>query len=297
MFIGEIAAIIGSCLWSTGSMFFTASVKRIGVLSLNLFRTFVAAIFLLAATLVIFGTPFPEPPTTSAIFWLALSGVVGLGVGDLFYFSSLKASGARITMLFLSLAPPFSAIIERIVVGETMSPLGFLGMFVTIFGVSWVVSERKFKENGEASERVTTPGMFYGTMMAFCQAGGLVFSKMGLETVNALTGTLIRMITSVVVLFAFVVAFRKWDVIKRVFANKEGAAFAVGGAFFGPFLGVTMSLLAVKYTKASVAMTLLSTTPITILPFAILINKERVSPRAALGAFVAVLGVTLLFLR
>ena len=68
------------------------------------------------------------------------------------------------------------------------------------------------------------------------------------------------------------------------------------GAFFGPFLGVSFSLIAVKYTETGVAATLMALAPVFIIPPAILIQKERVSTRAVLGAIVAVTGSALLFL-
>ncbi len=67
------------------------------------------------------------------------------------------------------------------------------------------------------------------------------------------------------------------------------------GPRWGPFLGVWMSLVASDRAPLGVAQTLCGLSPVFILPFAALIHKERVSPRAVLGAVVAVGGSAVLF--
>ena len=71
----------------------------------------------------------------------------------------------------------------------------------------------------------------------------------------------------------------------------------LGGAVFGPFLGVWLSQVAIKYTATGIASTILSTTPIFLIPVAAVVERERTTPRAVIGAVVAVAGVALLFLR
>jgi drug/metabolite transporter (DMT)-like permease len=68
------------------------------------------------------------------------------------------------------------------------------------------------------------------------------------------------------------------------------------GAFFGPFLGVSFSLLAVQYANMGVAATLMAIVPILIIPPSMLINKERVTAKEIIGAIVAVTGVAMLFM-
>jgi drug/metabolite transporter (DMT)-like permease len=71
----------------------------------------------------------------------------------------------------------------------------------------------------------------------------------------------------------------------------------IGGAIFGPYLGITFSLIAIMYTKVGIAATLIATVPILMLPLVRIIYKERLSWHAIVGACVAVGGVAILFLR
>jgi len=84
---------------------------------------------------------------------------------------------------------------------------------------------------------------------------------------------------------------------KRHGSPPAGVSFMVCGAFAGPFLGVWMSLVASDRAPLGVAQTLCSLTPIFILPAVMLLHRERVSPRAAVGAILAVVGSALLFIK
>jgi drug/metabolite transporter (DMT)-like permease len=68
------------------------------------------------------------------------------------------------------------------------------------------------------------------------------------------------------------------------------------GAFFGPFLGVTFSLLAVRYTSSGIASTIMSITPVLIIAPAAFLFHEKVTLREIAGAMLAVIGVTMFFI-
>jgi drug/metabolite transporter (DMT)-like permease len=96
--------------------------------------------------------------------------------------------------------------------------------------------------------------------------------------------------------FALLFVFIGWWP-RVIAALRDGPAMARTslGAFFGPFLGVSLSLVAVKYTEAGVAATLMALVPVMIIPLTVLVRKERVTARSVLGAIVAVGGAGLLF--
>jgi len=70
---------------------------------------------------------------------------------------------------------------------------------------------------------------------------------------------------------------------------------ALGGSFFGPFAGVTLSLYAVQHTAVGVASTLTSLAPIILLPMDYFLFKERFGWQAVAGTLLAMAGVVLLF--
>jgi drug/metabolite transporter (DMT)-like permease len=293
MIIGELSALAGSCCWSACSTFFTAAAQRLGIYALNLVRlTF--ALFFLALTLWVWkGILVPNDASARDWLWLALSSVVGLVIGDLFYFGALKSIGPRITMLLFTLSPPVAAVGEWLVYGRGLGSMALVGMIVALTGVIMVVLDPR-KKNQTGPFSLSAKGVLLAACGSICQGAGLVLSKMGLENTDPLSGTFIRMLAATP-LFALVY-FAMGGKLKPVLTPSKGLLLALGGAFFGPFLGVTLSLVAVKYTHAGVAQTILSTTPITVLPFAVLVYKERLTFRAVFGAVIAVAGISLLFI-
>jgi drug/metabolite transporter (DMT)-like permease len=128
------------------------------------------------------------------------------------------------------------------------------------------------------------------------QAVGLALSKYGMGRYDPFAATHIRVIAGGV---GFVVLFfllRRWRLVFRALGDGGAVARTALGAAFGPFLGVSLSLVAVQHTQAGVAATLMALVPVLIIPVSILVMKERVSLRAVAGALIAVAGAALLFL-
>jgi drug/metabolite transporter (DMT)-like permease len=140
-------------------------------------------------------------------------------------------------------------------------------------------------------------GVLLALVSATCQAVGVVFSKIGMAAYpNALGSTQIRALAGFV---GFVVLFtlvRAWPRGMAALRNGPGMTYASIGAVFGPFLGVWLAMAAIRNAEVGVVSTIMAIVPVLIIPPAILLYHERVSPRAVIGAMVAVAGVALLFL-
>jgi drug/metabolite transporter (DMT)-like permease len=88
----------------------------------------------------------------------------------------------------------------------------------------------------------------------------------------------------------------KWPSLRVAIKSKEGISNVTMGAFLGPFLGITLSMVAVTYTQTGVAQTLMSLMPVLIIPTLWIRYRQRTSWRGILGAAVAVIGIAVLFL-
>ena len=292
---GELAALGTAFCWTATSLAFESAGRRIGSLAVNLIRLVMASALLAAFCYFARGRALPTDATLESWGWLALSGLVGFTVGDLCLFKAFVVVGSRLSMLLMSLVPPFAAAIGWFLLGENLAPLDWGGMALTVGGVAWVVLERKKGADG-AFEKRPVRGILLGIGGAFGQAAGLVLSKQGMGDYHPFAATQIRVFAGIVgfaVLFLFI---GWWPRVGRALRDGGAMARTSIGAFFGPFLGVSLSLTAVRFTEAGVAATIMAIVPVLIIPPAILIRKERVSPRAVIGAVVAVGGVALLFL-
>ena len=296
-FAGEIAALGTACCWAAGSNLFAAAGQRMGSVILNRLRVTVAAGFLAIAMLVVHGSPWPTWASPAQIALLSASGVIGFVFGDTYYFRSLVILGPGRAALIASLAPVFTAILGVPVLGEKLGPMALLGMALTLGGVFWVLGERQRMEHAHV-EGSAFVGVIAGVLGAIGQAGGFVISKLALrDGLDPLSATILRIAAAVVCVW-LMAAFggsvgRSLDALK-----KPGATlFMVGGAFAGPFLGVTLSLTALKYTQAGVAASITAIYPILTILLSSRFHDERITARILVGAFIAVTGVAVLFLR
>jgi len=291
---GELAALFTACCWTATSLSFEAAGKRVGSLSVNLIRLVIALFLLTITGWAITGNPYPHHATSFNWSWLALSAVMGFLIGDLCLFRAFVLMGARVSMLMMALVPPLTALSGWILLDEKLAGMDFAGMILTVTGVCWVIMERK---HGERGKFLYSPsGLLLGFFAAFGQAVGLVMSKVGMPGLHPVHATQIRVLTGVIgfsVMFLFI---GWWPKVISAVRNRTAMRHITTGAFFGPFLGVTFSLVAVKYAASGVAATIMAIVPVLIIPPAIIIFKEKISPRAILGAFLAIAGVGVLFM-
>lgn len=295
MFIGEIASLLTAVLWSGSSIVFTEATKLIGSIQLNINRLMLAAI-LLAITIPIAGIPIAIGVTPFLL--LVVSGFVGLVFGDGFLFKAFQIIGARVSMLIMAVAPGLTAIFGYFFLGEILSIWGIVGMLVTLIGISIVVLERKEKKI--KFRDLNKIGMLYGFLGALGQALGLIFAKSAFNhaEIHPMYATFLRIISAIVILLPIMFLFKKYKNPFQVYAGKKNALlYTLSGSILGPYLGITLSLVAIAYTKIGIAATLMSTVPVLMLPLLKIIYKEKIPLSGFIGAVIAVAGVAILFLR
>ncbi len=294
-YLGELAALATSLSFSFGSSAFTIAGRRVGSLVVNRIRLVFAVIFLSITHWVMLGSLIPFNAAPERWFWFGLSGIVGLVVGDIFLFQSFVLVGPRIAMLMMSLAPIFAALQAWAFLGESLRSGQILGILITLMGIMWVVVDGK-RINGGA--RDYKRGIIFGLGAAIGQASGLVLAKRGFGgDFSPISANLIRMLSAMVVLWIITLLQRQFKSTLQTLSNdKKGVLLTGAGAFFGPFLGVTLTLFAIQHIEVGVASTLTSLPPIFLLPMSYFFFKEKFGWGSIAGTFLAMAGVALLFL-
>ncbi len=299
--VGETAAVLTSCLWTVGSIFFTSAGRKIGSLSLNAYRSVIAVGFLLAAHVLFVGSFLPLA-NNAQWFWMGLSGVIGLGIGDSGLFTAYVLMGPRRSVLVMASSPIFASVCAYLMLGEILPSLAIVGITVTLMGIVLVILEGE-EHSGELplSRKLKTYGVFFASIGAVGQGVGLVLAKKGIYlnpamTLNPLSATLMRMVLGAVSAWMIMLLAGRLPELRRALCSRNGMSLTVAAAFPGPFLGVTLSMVAVTYAQAGVAQTLMSLMPVMIIPLVWLLYKQRTSWRGTLGALIAVLGASILFL-
>ncbi|MDD2622276.1 MAG: DMT family transporter [Bacteroidales bacterium] len=293
---GELAAFSTAIFWTITALAFESASLKVGSLSVNIIRLFIGFIFISTFTFITRGLLFPTDANPTQWMWLILSGIIGFVLGDLFLFKSYTLIGSRFAMLIMTLVPPLTALQGWLFLNERLSLLHFLGMSLTILGISLAILQRSTDKKG-FTFKLSLKGMLYAFTGAVGQASGLILSKLGMsDNYNPFAATQIRIIAGIFGFMILVSIMRRW---KPVFASlRHGEAMTrIGiGSFFGPFLGVSFSLLAVQHTQTGIASTIMAIVPILIIPPSILIFKQRITVWEAIGAVISVAGISLFFI-
>lgn len=277
-------------------MFFEQATKRIGVITVNFYKLVFAILFLAIAGLVLGSGPLPLHAPGDAWLFLSLSGLIGFVISDIFLFSAYRMISSRITMLFLALSPPLTAGFEFLFLGARMGPLGLAGMALVAAGIILAVMGRREPGDRKPMSREDRKGYLYALLASSGQAIGMVFSRRGVMHVDAIAGTQIRVLTAIVGFgIVALLADRGRGLVKGV-RDPKGMKMTLAGAFFGPFIGVTLSLFATQHTNAGVVSTLIGLSPILIIPPSILIFRHKVKAMELAGAVIAVAGSAVFFL-
>lgn len=307
-YIGEILSLTVALSWTATALFADVASRRMGSLPLNLIRMVLSLAMLSIMLWLTTGSPYPCFASRSAWFWLALSGAVGYVFGDFCLFNAYIVFGSKFGQLFMTLAPPIAGITGWMMLGESLSAGAWFAMLVTLTGIGFSIMVRS---GNTLKLKLPLKGVLYGIGAGLGQGVGLVLSKIGLNHYAAsipadapqritemmpFAGTYIRAVAGLVGFF-LLLAFRKsLRQVGEALHDRKGMAFATLTTFFGPFIGVSLSLMAVRYTHAGIASTLMALTPVLIIvPYAV-INHQKVSLKEVVGTLITITGVALFFL-
>ena len=303
---GELAALGGALLWAISSVIYAQAGRSLVPLVLNVTKGVVAIAFMLL-TLALQHSPLP---ILDARAWLLLigSGIVGIGIGDTVFFMALNSVGARRTILLEALAPPLAALLAIAFLGEVLGWTGYGGILFTVLGVTWVVLERTAKApvndgaNDAMSNAQYRQGIIYGLLAALCQATGAVMTRAALvdTSISPLWSGLIRLSAGTLLAFVLMLFLLGSNRLERQTLHPLRSLSFLGliaiTAFASTFLAIWFQQTALKYTAAGIAQALSSTSPLFVIPLAMMMG-DRITVRSVLGVFVALGGVWLLFLH
>jgi drug/metabolite transporter (DMT)-like permease len=293
--LGEFAALLTAFFWTITALAFESASRKVGSLAVNILRLVIGLFFLTIFCYIRRGMVLPFDARAENWLWLILSGLAGFVFGDLFLFKSFTVIGSRFSMLIMTLVPPITAFFSWIMIGEHLKMIHFFGMMMTFSGIALAIFSRN--ENGDKiSLKLSSSGILYALGGAVGQALGLVLSKMGLKDYGPFSATQIRIIAGIGGFAVLVTVMKRWSSIRLAMKNRQGMKLLTLGAFFGPFLGVSFSLISVRFTEAGIAATIMALVPVFIIIPSVLLYKEKVTIAEIAGAVISVGGVSLFFI-
>lgn len=307
--LGEIISLIVALSWTVTALFADRASHRMGSMTANVMRLALASVFLAVILWIGVGHPYPVYADGKAWAWLAASALVGYVFGDYCLFNCYLSIGARFGQLFMTLAPPMAAIAGWAILGETLTWKSALAMFVTLSGIA--ISILAKGEGHHVHLTLPLKGILLGLGAGLGQGVGLVLSKVGMEhyaeiipsdapaamgSLLPFASTMIRAIVGGAGFLALMAIQKKTSELKAATHDGKGLGYILIMTLFGPVLGVSLSLMAVRYTSAGIASTLMALTPVLIMiPYA-LIYHQRIKMREIIGVAVSMAGVAMFFL-
>lgn len=238
-----------------------------------------------------------------------LSGVLGMGVGDLAFFAALPLIGSRLTtMMNQCLAVPTAIVVEWLWLGTRLTGAQLACSAVILGGIVLALTPTRAHPPGV---KVRRWGAVFGLLAAIGQGLGAVGSRHGFglaaaagEHIDGFTAAFQRALGGLVFTAAWF-AGQAWLESRRARADEGPAAtspkpraylWVLGNAFAGPILGMSSLQWALSTTPSGIVLPITATTPLMVIPFAYWIEGERPSQQSLVGGAIAVVGAVALAL-
>lgn len=228
--------------------------------------------------------------------WLALSGLIGIIVGDTFYFRSLQILGPRRSLMVATTSPLFAILSGWLLLSESLLGFQLVGIALTIMGIMFVIGDKRGEQESlQLYPGAQSTGVWLGVAGAMCQGVGATVSKVGMEVndCSALEASMIRLLVAALGSIAIVLVRREgrqfakklfqWSLIKQL----------IPAAAIGTWLGIWLSQIAFKNTEVGIAQTLVSTSPLFAIPIVYFYQGHKTSAIAIVGTIVAIYGIWL----
>ena len=307
--LGEIISLGVAVSWTITAWYADKASRRVGAMVTNVLRLVMAALFLGILLWITVGSPYPVHANRETWFWLSLSALVGYVFGDYCLFNCYLFIGPRFGQLMMTLAPPMAAIAGWLMLGETLGWKSILAMGITLCGIGISILSR----DGGKHFKLDLPlkGILLGIGAGVGQGVGLVLSKIGmqhyadalpadapslLEGMLPFASTMIRAIVGGLGFLLILGLQKDFGKLRSAVKDPTAMKYASIITLFGPAIGVSLSLMAVRYANAGIASTLMALTPVLILAPEVLINKKKIRLKEIIGLAVSITGVALFFL-
>ena len=300
-----LASFLAALFFAFNATCANRSARALGGARANLGRLTVAVLVLAA-----FAHTLGGGLASASLPWFLLSGVIGMGIGDVAVFAALPVLGSRLTVLLTQcLAAPIAALGEWIWLGHPLTGAQIAWGLLILGGVAFAITPSR-----SHPPRVTVKpiGFLFGFLAACGQGFGALVSRRGVEAAlaagepahNAVFG-LTAAYQRILAGFAFLLV---WLLVLRLTGKLPPAPQAtaaerqrdyrwmLANGLAGPVLGVGCYQWALATTNSGLVLPIVATAPLLAMPFAYFLEGDRPSRRAIIGGVVAVGGCVALTL-
>ena len=309
-----LASFLAAFFFALNATCASKSVRANGSMRANVGRLLVAAAFL-----GLFAHTLGHGFGSASVGWFFLSGVIGMGLGDLGVYAALPLLGSRLTVLMTQcLAAPLAALGERLWLGTRLTATQILWGLVILIGV--VVA---LLPNKSSPPRVTVRpiGFLFGLVAACGQGFGALVSRKGVNVAEA-AGEAAHNATFGINaayhrIFAGLIFTALWFLILHLLrrptatdaslaaptekchvlpdtsfppTSARGLWLILAAGLAGPVAGVSCYQWALATSPSGIVLPIAATTPLFAIPIAYWLEGDRPTRRALVGSVIAVAG-------
>jgi drug/metabolite transporter (DMT)-like permease len=333
--IGVALALMTAVFWAISPLCWASVGQRIGSFSVLLLRGLLASTMLLLLLLPVYvllrGGTIPLP-SSAQLWWILLSGIAGMAIGDALYYEALVTLGPRRTTQILTLAPVAAVALGWMYLDEQLNALRLMGIVTVLAATAYAVLARQratrqetdrptdtniaspsgntlAPQNGVATEvnhsskphepgYVTAAGIAFAVAGAVCVGLGAVTMRQAFRVgeLDMVFATVLRVASSTCLLW--LIPLFRGRVMSTIRPLADGFILprVLLGTLAGPLLGMLCYVGAIKYIEAGIASTLTSMSPLFILPLIAMRYQAKLTWRIAIATALASAGVGLIFL-
>jgi drug/metabolite transporter (DMT)-like permease len=303
-----LASFLAATFFALNATCASHSVRASGSARANLGRLLVAA-----AALGLFAHTLGHGFTSASVGWFFLSGLIGMGLGDLGVYGALPLLGSRLTVLMTQcLAAPIAALGEWLWLDTRLTGAQLLWGVVVLAGVIVALLPSRAHPPQVALKPI---GFLFGLLAAAGQGlgalvsrkGGLVADAAGELSHNAtfgLNAAYHRILAGLVFTALWFLALR---FLRKLPARPEPDAtpparrrarmWILANGLAGPVLGVGCYQWALATTPSGIVLPIAATAPLLSIPIAFWLEGDRPTRRSLIGGVIAVAGCIALTLQ
>lgn len=291
--IGVVMALGSTASWALCGVLFKKLGERLDPVGMTAVKSLAASLFLAPLLFFIGGAAAGGRD----MLLLAASGIIGIAIGDCFFFAALgQLSPLLLTILLLTCPNVFSGILGVLCLGEMPSVPVWCGIALIMGAMALLMFPVEQGDGGKS----TVKGVLLGVVSFICSSVSTVIAKpvmTGEAGVSPFAVTFYRMAAGGLVLAVFALCSGKVKVWARPFMDVRYGAGFMGVTAVVAFGGFGLSMAAFKYLDVVTAGALLSLEPLFVLPFMVLFGHHKVKIRELAGMALAVAGVLLIVLN
>jgi drug/metabolite transporter (DMT)-like permease len=283
--LGALAALAAALCWTLSTSLWRRLPTSLGAAQLNLLKNLLALALLGPALLLL-----PGVVPTPLLLPLALSGVVGIGLGDSLFFAALRRLGTRRTLTLEAGGPAFTALVGALVLAEVPRPLQWLG--IGLISLAVLLVARGIGEPEGPRRRPDPWGVPLALGALACGSAGALLARSALVagTVGPVQSAAVRLAAAALVLLPLL---RTWPHPgQRPWPAGARWPLVLLATLLGTSAGIVLQQTALQRLPGGLAVALMATAPVMALPLASL-EGDRPGRRGLAAALLALLGVSL----